>query len=505
MLELIRKLTSAQWQWEQKDMFLEGEQCLSEQQVFCYIQNTRKKLTEATVRQGDRVLLMIPAGVTLYVTLYALWSLEATAVIFDTMMQPDSMKSCMERGRVTKVICQKQMKSRIMMLMGENVEVLCSEELTGNFTETGNTIPEGSIHLSPDREALISFTSGSTGNPKGIVRTFGFLEKQREEIRKRFCYEPQDVDFAVMPIFTAMNLVFGIKTILPCYSLKDKTCGSFIIKDMIRHNVTRVILSPFLAECLLKAASDAKVILSGVRKVFVGGGPVHKHLIIGITKLFPNAECFLLYGCSEAEPIALFPMKELGKEQWKSIECGEGLVAGHPCLPVAIIKNELDRKIGKITSQEFDALKLEDGVGEIVVTGEHVLKGYLDGIGDAENKIAVGDIIWHRTGDLGKIKEDGLLYLYGRTKAAVHTKAGFLYPFCVESKVYADFQVEEAALVMKNQEKILVVQVKEEEEYIRLENSKEGLKVDKVVRIEKMPKDKKHLSKVDYGELKKKL
>lgn len=101
-----------------------------------------------------------------------------------------------------------------------------------------------------------------------------------------------------------------------------------------------MILSPFLAEAMIRYGKQNKIRLCSVRKVFVGGGPTYKHIIEGILELFPEAECYLLYGCSEAESIALYNMKRLTEEQWKSIESG-----------------------------------------------------------DAWNKIRVGDTVWHRTGD----------------------------------------------------------------------------------------------------------
>lgn len=495
--DFIKKLTSENWIWPEKEILVEGENRFTERQFVDAVRYARTAYMEQGIKDGERILLMIPAGSLLYVTLYALWSLGAAGVLFDSDMDMPTRKLCMERAKVKKIIGVDRIIEQVKKYMGDEVTILSCESCVC-FGKKG-TAALG-VTISPEKEALISFTSGSTGVPKGIVRSFGFLECQREEIRKRFLYEEQDVDFAVMPIFTVTNFIFGIKTVLPPFSLRETECAPSIFENVQKEQVTRMILSPFLAEAMIRYGKQNKIRLSSVRKVFVGGGPTYKHIIKGVMELFPMAECYLLYGCSEAEPIALYNMKRLTEEQWKSIESGEGLVAGEICLPCTIIKNEPDRQYGEVDEKTWESLKLTNEVGEIVVSGKHVLSGYIDGIGDAENKIRVGDTVWHRTGDLGRIKEDGVLYLYGRTKAAFQEKGRWFYPFCVESKVYANFQVEKVAFLLHKGKKTLVVQAGKAE-CKKIAEQKEWLGVDEVICIDKMPMDKKHLSKVDYGTL----
>lgn len=495
--DFIRKLTSENWIWSEKEILVEGKSHFTERQFVDAVRFARGAYMEQGITDGERILLMIPAGSLLYVTLYALWSIGATGVLFDSDMDMPTRKLCMERAKVKKVIgikpvieqCKKYMQDEVMLLSCESC--VC-------FGKKGAAV--SGITISPEKEALISFTSGSTGVPKGIVRTFGFLECQREEIKKQFLYEQHDVDFAVMPIFTVTNFIFGIKTVLPAFSLRGPECAASIFENVQKEQVTRMILSPFLAEAMIRYGKQNKIQLCSVRKIFVGGGPMYKHIIDGVMELFPESECYLLYGCSEAEPIALYNMRQLTKEQWQSIETGDGLVAGDMCLPCAIIQNEPGRQYGELDEKAWETLKLTNEVGEIIVSGKHVLSGYMDGIGDKENKIKVGDTVWHRTGDLGRIKEDGVLYLYGRTKTAIHEEGKWFYPFCVESKVYSNFQVKKAAFLLHEGKKTLVVQA-EKEEYKKIVEQKEWLDVDEVIYIDEMPMDKKHLSKIDYGAL----
>ena len=114
-------------------------------------------------------------------------------------------------------------------------------------------------------------------------------------------------------------------------------------------------------------------------------------------------------------------MSETSAEDWRLMREGGGLLAGTPIPEIGV---EI----------------LDD---EIIVTGDHVNKGYLDSAGDASNKLRRGGTIWHRTGDAGRFDDQGRLWLLGRHGS----KAGGLYPFTVEVAVQSWPGVKLAALV----------------------------------------------------------
>src|SRR5207248_1266087 len=124
-----------------------------------------------------------------------------------------------------------------------------------------------------------------------------------------------------------------------------------------------------------------------------------------------------------------------------------------------ILPDRWGTPIGPFTADEFRAQCLgPDRPGEIVVTGDHVLKGYLNGRGDAEMKFRVGDQVWHRTGDAGRVDEGGRLWLLGRCAARVGEGDGALYPFCVEAAATAWPGVARSAVVAVDGERVLVVE-----------------------------------------------
>lgn len=138
------------------------------------------------------------------------------------------------------------------------------------------------------------------------------------------------------------------------------------------------------------------------------------------------------------------------------------------------------------------------GIGEIIVTGEHVIKGYLRGQGDKETKIAIDGEIWHRTGDAGYFDNHGRLWLVGRASAIICDSRGMLCPLQVESAARNLTGVRQAACVQHNDSRILLLET--EHTMPRLDQL-DWAQLDKVIAVKKLPMDRRHNSKLDYKDL----
>src|SRR2546428_9360843 len=106
---------------------------------------------------------------------------------------------------------------------------------------------------------------------------------------------------------------------------------------------------------------------------------------------------------------------------------GDGLLAGRAIeeTELAILPNRWGEPLGPYTAESFRAATLPAGeTGEIVVSGGHVVRGYLHGRGDAETKFDAGAARWHRTRDLGRLDAHGRLWLPRRRSAALPDARG---------------------------------------------------------------------------------
>ena len=234
--------------------------------------------------------------------------------------------------------------------------------------------------------------------------------------------------------------------------------------------------------------------LENIRKILTGGGAVFVDFINKLKKVFPNASITTIYGSTEAEPIAEYEVNNLAEEDLEKIKSGHGILAGKI---VGVDDCKLIQTgisvIGELTKEDFDAMCLD--VGEIVVTGKNVLKGYVGGVGDKENKFSVDGVKYHRTGDLGSFDSEGRLWLKGRIKEPY---------FNIEAALHAKFDIGKTAVFDDNGKIILVLENKEIDENI-IRKEIDFAEIDEIKYVNKIPVDKRHSTKVDYKVLRKML
>jgi len=248
-----------------------------------------------------------------------------------------------------------------------------------------------------EHPAILTFTSGTTGIPKISVRTHEFLINQYNVLCEHLDFDENHIDLGTLPVFTLANLAANMTTLLPDKTYKPKINAGKLAKQMNREGVTRAICSPALMANLLKHSDLPKL-----KNAYLGGGPVYPSVLERMRK---DVDLHVVYGSTEAEPISSVCWSDVNAKDRERIANGEGL-------PVGEIVPQVECRIG------------EDK--EILVSGETVLKGYLGGIGDMENKIREGDKIWHRTGDAGYLDENGKLWLLGRISQAIRDTNGVL-------------------------------------------------------------------------------
>jgi len=231
---------------------------------------------------------------------------------------------------------------------------------------------------------------------------------------------------------------------------------------------------------------------------------VFPRLLDRIQAAAPQAEVTAVYGSTEAEPIACLPRVDLRPEDRAAMDTGGGLLAGRPvsAARVGILPDRWGIPIGPFGGPEFERLCLGPGqAGEIVVSGPHVLKGYLRGEGDRETKFKVDGETWHRTGDAGCVDQWGSLWLLGRCTARINDRRGVLYPFTVETAASNFTAVRRAAFVQTGGRRTLVVEPASDSTTAELDLLKSKLAwahIERLLVLPRIPVDRRHNAKVDY-------
>jgi len=202
--------------------------------------------------------------------------------------------------------------------------------------------------------------------------------------------------------------------------------------------------------------------------------------------------------------MAEIALQDVSEDDFGRMRSGGGLLTGRPVpsIGLRVIRNQWGQTIAALTTTQFEQMMVASREpGEIVVSGAHVLPGYLHGEGDAETKFDVDRTRWHRTGDLGYLDEKGRLWLLGRCSAKIQDDRGTLYPFAVECAAMENSRVRRAALVSLRGRRVLAIESQAKSSREELQRSLTWAGLDEIVAVKRIPVDKRHNAKVDYVKL----
>ncbi len=444
------------------------------------------------IKKGDNVLVLIPMSINLYVSLLAIWSIGASACFMDAGFIKNGMKKN-EFKEVNGIIGIT--KYLIYSNVNRNLRKLRIKINSNIISKLSSDVDLDIEEVDESSNAILTYTSGTTGTPKVAARSHSFLQNQGIILEKCLNYEETDIELSSVPIFTLSNINFGITTVIANGNFKNlgNSNASKLVKQIEINNINRIMAAPGLLNLIVEYCMINNKKLYNVNKVFTGGGAVFLDFIEKVKFVFPNALITTLYGSTEAEPIAELNINDMTSDDIENTKNGYGILAGNivgvdDC---KTIKYDID-EIGNISAYEFKKIQTDE-IGEIVVTGKNVLEGYVNGVGDKENKFSVEGKKYHRTGDLGIIK-DGKLWLRGRIKQPF---------FHIEASLHSNLNIGKTA-VFKNEGKTILVlensdNIKNEDIY----NCINFDKIDEIIHVKKIPVDKRHSTKVDYNELKK--
>jgi len=296
-----------------KAIVLPGES-VTFQELWNRVDRTGSAIRDAGIHPGDRIICMIPMSVNLYVIMLGILKIGAVAVFVDPWI---GMKSIARFASYSEPVgfCGIP-KAHILRLFNRRLAFLPFSLTTGktllglparyslctlmDFPGEGKIAP-----VEPDDTALITFTSGSSGTPKGANRTHGFLDAQHKALKKAFPYLPGDVDMSMFPVFVLNNLGQGIPTIVPDMDFKNTAgvSGERIYKQMMQHGVTTCTASPPFIQNLAEYLHHSNNALK-LRRILTGGAPVQDAQLKLWSRVFKQSEIIVVYGSTEAEPVA---------------------------------------------------------------------------------------------------------------------------------------------------------------------------------------------------------
>ncbi|MGP8297998.1 long-chain-fatty-acid--CoA ligase [Streptomyces inhibens] len=289
--------------------------------------------------------------------------------------------------------------------------------------DTGETEP-----TSGDDTAVLLYTSGTTGRPKGAELTHFQLYMNCTVTGEVFGYRTDDIALAVLPLFH----VFGLSSVLNMavrhggtLALVPRFETGAVLDALERHRCTIFAGVPTMYTALLQA-DTTKRDLAGLRVGLSGGAALPGGTIRAFEEKFPGVAILEGYGLSETASAATFNI---------SVEQRKVLSIGKPIWGVAV-------RVVDDTGAELPPGP--DQVGEILVRGHNVMKGYYKRPEESAEALREG---WLHTGDLGYQDEDGYFFVVDRKKDLVIRGGYNVYPREVEEVLHTHPAVAEAAVI----------------------------------------------------------
>ena len=465
-------------------------------------------LKSADLQPGQRMVVMIPMSIDLYTVLLAIIKTGAVAVFVDPWMpirkiaefaafaHPVGFAGIM-KSHILRIFEPSLRRLPLTVTTGFRIGSLPARHGLGSLLDfqPDTKIWEPSSSQSP---ALITFTSGSSGTPKGANRTHGFLSAQYDALHCEFPFSQNDVDMPMFPVFALRNLADGITSVIPDMDFRHVAGvdARRILQQMRKHGVNNCTASPPFVNRLVDA------VLSGepppaISRLLTGGAPVGDKDLERWRTALPDTDITIVYGSTEAEPVA-----SISLENRLNLK-GDGCCVGHPV--DAISAKVIRISQGPIEFQGWESIELPRGeTGELVVLGKHVCQDYFrnpDAV--RENKITDrSGKCWHRMGDTGLFDAEGRFWLVGRVHSTITRKGKHLHAQMLESQI-ANL-VPDAGKVAVLQSKGRVYAVIEGKECAALREKilGSGMPIDELVFTRcHIPLDPRHNSKINYEEL----
>jgi long-chain acyl-CoA synthetase len=275
--------------------------------------------------------------------------------------------------------------------------------------------------------AVILYTSGTTGHPKGAELTHGNLIGNTEVARADIVRAgPDDVIFGGLPLFHVFGQTVALNVAVAagaCLTLLPRFDAQHALRIIADHGVTVFAGVPTMFVALLHAPDRAGYDLSVLRECLSGGAALPVEVLRGFEEAFG---CMVLegYGLSETSPVASFNHPQRERKPGS---------IGTP------IRGVLMRVVDE------DDHELPQGeVGEIVIQGPNVMKGYWRRPEATAEAIRDG---WFHTGDLARVDEDGYFYIVDRKKDLIIRGGYNVYPREIEEVLYEHPAVAEAAVI----------------------------------------------------------
>ncbi len=370
------------------------------------------------VLPGDRVVILCENRPEWVYAFYSIWQRGAVAVPLDYLSNPEDIGYILKETEPSAVFCSDETEERLKRAIeGSGVRPLIY-----NVDRTIPPKPNRSyLHRSLKDLALILYTSGTTGSPKGVMLSFKNLLSNVDAITELRIVGKEDKTLALLPFHHAYPLMTTL--LIPLHIgatvvFVDQLSSQALIQTMQRHRITVLVGVPRLYQLLHQRIEER------IRSSFIAYGlyrvlsklpkPLRKIAFRRVHKSLGGKLRFMVSGGAKLPVETALFLESLG---FTVLE-GYGLTETSPIVSF----NPPNRvKLGSVGLPIRDVHVRIDKDGEVLVRGPNVMLGYYKKPQQTREVFKDG---WFMTGDLGYLDEEGYLYIQGRKKEIIVLAGG---------------------------------------------------------------------------------
>lgn len=385
------------------------------------------------VQEGDRVAILAKPSLGWAVAFVATQRLGAVAVPLDASLQVPEVRRLLAEAEVSVLFCAPERYSELAPLAKEIPslkEVVAIEEAVGALS-LWKVLPEEPSfkEAQPDPEdlAVLMYTSGTTGDSKGVMLCHRNITANIEAMLKMIRVGPEDRALTIVPWYHIYGLTASFLAPLwvgASVTYTDDYRNLISIAQKV--GITIIIAVPKLYHALWRRLSE-NIEESLVKRLLHRFFPHFLGRLIK-KKLLGEQFRFFISGGAPLHPEAARGLRRLGlgvMEGYGLTETSPVLTLSEPFDPPGTVGRPLPGVQVKIDRPDAD------GLGEVLVRGPNVMLGYYKN--PRRTREAFTEDGWFRTGDLGRLDEQGRLYLAGRKKNMIMLESGKkVYPEEVE-------------------------------------------------------------------------
>jgi long-chain acyl-CoA synthetase len=408
-------------------------------------------MVEAGVVRGDRVVVCLPNRCETVLAIFAALKAGAAFVVVHHSTKAAKLTYILNDCRATALVTEdaklEELASNtvdaphIKVVFGVGVaqscEVSCTR-LRKRLVLLDSVRHDERVHWTPARQcidldlAALIYTSGSTGRPKGVMLSHLNLLSAATSITTYLENTSDDVVLNALPL----SFDYGLYQVLMMFKvggrvILERSFGYIhhILEQVVREGVTGLPIVPSVAALMLRT-DLSRYCVPALRYITNTAAALPTDHVRELRRCFPNVAIYSMYGLTECKRVSYLPPEEIDR---RPASVGRAM----PNEEVYIVDDDGNRVGPGI-------------VGELVVRGANVMKGYWELPEETDRVLKAGPLPGERvlyTGDLFRADEEGFLYFVGRRDEMIKTGGEKVSPREVEDAICAIPGVLEAAVV----------------------------------------------------------